>query len=293
MARDFDLKRLQNTQLEIYKEIDRICKKYNIEYFGTWGTALGAIRHKGFIPWDDDIDISMKWNEFKRFEEVCKNELNEKFFLQNTETDEYYWNPYTKVRLNNTTSMDKSLSHMKCHYGICMDIFPITPIPNSKLCKMKQKVLVNIYKGLCYIPYILYISSSDNSNKGKIINSLLTNNMKNFLRRKLIGNKTLNIFKEYLTREINKYDFNKCNYCGEILTGPYERRVYKTEIFKESILMDFENIYIPIPKDYDEYLSYIYGDYMKLPSESERCGHGDTIVDFENSYKKYCTDIKD
>lgn len=82
MERDFDLKRLQYTQLEIYKEIDIICKKYNIEYFATWGTALGAIRHGGFIPWDDDIDISMRWNDFKRFEEVCKNELDERFFCK-------------------------------------------------------------------------------------------------------------------------------------------------------------------------------------------------------------------
>lgn len=291
MERDFDLKRLQYTQLEIYKEIDIICKKYNMEYFATWGTALGAIRHGGFIPWDDDIDISMRWNDFKRFEEVCKNELDERFFLQNSETDKYYWNPYSKIRLNNTTSMDKNLMHMKCHYGICMDIFPITPIPNLKLSKIKQKILINIYKGLCYIPYVLYISPNDRSNKGEIINRFLTSSIKGFLRKRLIGNRTVNKFKKYLAREINKYDFNNCDYCGEILTGPYDRRVYKKEIFKESINIDFENVSMPIPKEYHQYLSYIYGDYNKLPEESERCGHGDIIVDFEKSYIEYRIDI--
>ena len=291
MTRGFDLKRLQNTQLDIYKEVERICKKYNIEYFGTWGTALGAVRHEGFIPWDDDIDISMKWNDFKRFEEVCKTELSDKFFLQNTDTDKYYWNPYTKIRINNTTSMDKKLNHMKCHYGICMDIFPITPIPNSKISRAKQKSLINIYKGLSYIPYALYISPEESGIKGKI-SKLVPNVLKRFLRKIMIGNKHINKIRNYLAREINKYDFDKCDYCGEILTGPYKRRVYKKEIFGESILMKFENEYIPIPKNYKDYLTYIYGEYMKLPDESQRVGHGDTIVDFEKSYEEYQVDIK-
>ena len=288
--RNFDLKKLQRTQIEIFKEVDRICKKYDIQYFGTWGTTLGAIRHGGFIPWDDDIDISMKWKEFKKFEEACKVELDEKYFLQNTESDKYYWQPYSKIRLNNTTSMDMDLTHMKCHYGICIDIFPINPIPNSKILRIKQSTLINIYKLLCYIPYILYTNPNDKTYKGKIIR-VIPKTIISFLKKFLIGNKKLNKLRNSITESINKYDIDKCDYCGETMVGPSNIGVYKNEIFKEAIEVNFEDVKMPIPKEYHQYLKLVYGEYMELPKEEDRIGHGDTIVDFENSYEKYQTEI--
>lgn len=289
--RDFDLKRLQNTQLEILKEIDRICRKYNIEYFGTWGTALGAIRHKGFIPWDDDIDISMKWDDYVKFEEVCKSELDKKFFLQNSETDKYFWNPYNKLRINNTTSMDKRLTHLKCHWGICMDIFPIVAVPNSKLSRFKQKTYRSIYIWLGFIPYILYVNPNEDSKIAKIIR-IIPKGMLEALKKWLIPNKGITGIKRYLLKEITKYDLNKSEYYEEIFSEAGNTGIYKKEIFDESILVPFENVKIPIPKEYDKYLSQCYGDYMKMPDESQRGGHGDTIVDFDKSYEIYKTNIK-
>lgn len=286
--RDFDLKRLQNTQLEILKEIDRICKKHNIEYFGTWGTALGAIRHNGFIPWDDDIDISMKWNDYVKFEEVCKYELDSKFFLQNSETDKYFWNPYNKLRINNTTSMDKRLTHLKCHWGICMDIFPIVAVPNSKISKLKQKIYSSIYIGLGFIPYILNVNPNEDSKLSKIIR-IIPNKVLKVLKKWLIPNKGITVIKRHLLKEITKYDFDKCQYWEEIFSEGGVTGIYKKEIFSEHILVPFEDVQIPIPKEYDKYLSQCYGDYMKLPDETQRCGHGDTIVDFDKSYEEYTT----
>lgn len=292
MERGFDLKRLQDTQLEILKEVDRICKKNDIEYFGAWGTVLGAVRHKGFIPWDDDIDIAMKWTDYVKFQEISKSELSDKYFMQTTETDIYAWNPYTKIRINNTTSMDKNLTHLKCHYGICMDIFPIIAIPDSAIAKKKQKVLISIYKALCYIPYVLNIHPDDSSSKAKIF-KLLPKWLIKKLRKWLIPNKSVSKLKSYLLKEITKYDFNECKYCGEIISEPGDRSIAKREIFEEHIVVPFEEITLPIPKKYDEYLSKRYGDYMKLPDESQRIGHGDTIVDFEKSYTEYQTNIKE
>ncbi len=292
MARDFDLKRLQNEQLEILKEVDRICEKHDIEYFGAWGTVLGAVRHKGFIPWDDDIDIAMKWTDYVKFQEVCKDELNDKYFMQTTETDIYAWNPYTKIRINNTTSMDKHLTHLKCHYGICMDIFPIIAIPDSKMAQKKQRMLIFIYKALCYIPYVLNINPGDSSSKAKVF-KLIPKGLVKRLRKCLIPNKGIERFKKYLLGKITQYDFDKCEYCGEIISEPGNRSIARREVFEEHIIVPFEEITLPIPKEYDEYLSKRYGDYMKLPDESQRVGHGDTIVDFEKSYTEYQTTINE
>ncbi|MDZ5038441.1 LicD family protein, partial [Clostridium perfringens] len=119
-----EIKRLQEYEIEMLKTVDRICKKNNIKYYLTWGSALGAIRHGGFIPWDDDIDISMTWDDYKKFEEIAQSELGDKYFYQSQQTDKHCFTTWNKIRINNTTSMEKHLKHIKCHYGICMDIFP-------------------------------------------------------------------------------------------------------------------------------------------------------------------------
>lgn len=289
--RNFDLKRLQNKQLEILEEVDRICKKHDIEYFGTWGTALGAIRHKGFIPWDDDIDISMKWDHYIRFQELCKTELDKRFFLQNADTDKYFWNPYNKVRINNTTSMDKRLTHLKCHWGICMDIFPIVAVPNSKISRLKQKTYSSLYIWLGFIPYILYVNPNEDSKVAKVIR-LIPSGMLEVLKKWLIPNRAITSIKKHLLKEITKYDFDKCEYCEEIFSEAGDAGIYRKETFGESILVPFENVEISIPKEYDRYLSQCYGDYMKIPDESQRNGHGDTIVDFDSSYEIYKTSIR-
>lgn len=288
--RDFDLKKLQNKQLDILREVDRICKKYDIKYFGTWGTALGAIRHKGFIPWDDDIDISMKWDDYVKFEEACKTELDKNFFLQNTDTDKYFWNPYNKIRINNTTSMDKRLTHLKCHWGICMDIFPIVAVPNSKISRLKQKAYSSLYIYLGFIPYVLNINPNDTSKVAKII-GIIPKGILELLKKWLIPNKGIKAIRKYLLKEVTKYDFDKSKYWEEIFSEAGDKGIYLKEIFEDEILVPFEDTIIPIPKEYDRYLTQCYGDYMKLPDESKRTGHGDTIVDFERHYDVHITKL--
>ena len=136
------LRTLQLYQLDVLKEVDRICQKHHIKYYISWGSLLGAIRHKGFIPWDDDIDISLFWDDYVKFMEVCQEELGERFFLQNTETDSGYFRPWAKVRINDTTSMDKELDFVKMHWGICIDVFPIISIPTKKSKQCYQKALI-------------------------------------------------------------------------------------------------------------------------------------------------------
>lgn len=278
--RDFDIRSLQLKEMELILELDRICKKHNIKYYMSWGSALGAVRHKGFIPWDDDIDVSMFWSDYVKFEQICKKELSDKFFYQNDKNDKNFWLSWNKMRINNTTSMSPELKHIKCHWGICMDIFPIIPIPESKVDRINQKLNVKIYKMLCNKHLI--INSNNKNIKGKIKKSIY----------KLMPQKLVMFLKKITLKNITKYNQEECSECGEILSMPYEQAIMDKNLFDNPVYVEFENHLLPIPKKYDEYLSKCYGDYMKLPPENERNGHGNIIVDLEKSFEFYIKDQK-
>ena len=127
------LRALQLKELEIVDEIQRICEKHNIKWCLAYGTVLGAVRHKGFIPWDDDIDLYFVDDNYEKFLKACETDLNrEKFFLQTMETDKNYPYPFGKIRMNGTCSMDEAYKDKKIHWGICVDLFKMSYAPNEE-----------------------------------------------------------------------------------------------------------------------------------------------------------------
>ena len=127
------LRKVQLLQLKIAKEIKRICDKNNIDYILDSGTLLGAVRHKGFIPWDDDMDIAMTREEYNRFIDVAKIELGEEYFLQTWDTDNNYPMPFAKVRLNDTRYIENVFENANMHQGIYVDIFPYDVWPQKNI----------------------------------------------------------------------------------------------------------------------------------------------------------------
>lgn len=271
--RDFNIRKLQMKEMEILNEVNRICEEHNIKYYLTWGSALGAVRHKGFIPWDDDIDISMFWDDYVKFEEVCKEELDSKFFFQNVDTDKDNWVGWNRIRMNNTTSMYPDLNHMKCHWGICMDVFPIIAIPNSKFKRIMQDIKSRLYRFICFKP--LVIKNPEKHSKAK------------YIVYRVLPDYLLSRLRKYCLKSITKYSIKENSMCGELLDLSYKKAITPKEIYGEPKFMVFENKKFPLPSQYDEYLTRAYGDYMKLPDECERVGHGNIIIDTENSYKRY------
>jgi lipopolysaccharide cholinephosphotransferase len=271
-----EIKRLQEYEIEMLKTVDRICKKNNIKYYLTWGSALGAIRHGGFIPWDDDIDISMTWDDYKKFEEIAQSELGDKYFYQSQQTDKHCFTTWNKIRINNTTSMEKHLKHIKCHYGICMDIFPIVGVPNSQFKRLIQRIQVLIYRVFSYERYLTNKKSEGNT-LFRIIYGIFPIKFKEYIMKKTL-------------QHITKYDINSCDEWVEFLSGNFKEMTLKREIFGNGTKVMFEDMETIIPEKYDEYLRHFYKDYMILPPEEDRVGHGDIIIDFEKSYEYYWED---
>lgn len=268
-----ELKRLQQSQLEILKDVDRVCKENNIEYYVTWGSALGAVRHGGFIPWDDDIDISMTWKNYVKFEEVAPKALNSKYFYQSMKTDKEHFIAWNKVRINNTTSMEPDFKHMKCHYGICMDVFPIVGVPKSKIKKFAQKSMIFAYRALKHEKYLTNRKPEGNT-IFKIAYGALPRSLKTFLDKKLL-------------KEITKYDTDTAHAWVEFFTEAYDKTLFDREVFGNGHKIMFEDMEVTIPEKYNEYLEKTYGDYMVLPDEKDRIGHGEVILDFDKSYEHY------
>ncbi|EGT0691961.1 LicD family protein [Clostridium perfringens] len=270
-----NIRELQLKEFEILCEIDRICKKHNIKYFLSWGTAIGAVRHKGFIPWDDDTDISMLWDDYIKFEEVCKSELGNKFFFQTNKQKSDYWMPFNKIILNNTSFMLKKCKHMDLHWGICVDIFPIIAIPNDEKEARKQRFFVDIYNKLVTRPFVKKNDIGKKISTAKIYFTLVPRGINEF-------------FKKICIKNITKYDINESNKVAEFLSlDSSDRIIFDKEIFLKQVFVDFENKKFPIAIGYDKYLSQCYGDYMILPDEKDRVGHVGSIIDLNNSYEKY------
>ena len=118
-------RKLQLIQVSIVEDIDRICRDNGLKYYIIGGTLLGAVRHKGFIPWDDDIDLVMYRDDYNKFISIIQSEYSEKYFLQNFYTDKHYTRYIAKVRLNGTHLTESYLDNSKSHDGIYVDIFPL------------------------------------------------------------------------------------------------------------------------------------------------------------------------
>jgi len=268
------LDKLHEVQIEILDEIDRICKENNITYFLVGGTMLGAVRHNGFIPWDDDVDIGMLRADYDRFKELCLNSdvLNKKYFLHCLDTDKNYWLPFMKVRKNNTTFGEKFIKNLDTHKGIFVDIFPYDNVKYEKnfFQKIRSFLILNIENAvLCKHK----LKKANNCRRKIAVKSLM-----------MLSLNQLYKFQNYLFNiKINKN--TKYIVCFIAGGNPADETLERKRVFpvKE---MEFEGKMYPCIKDYDYYLKRVYGDYMKLPPKNKRVTHSPEIISF-NEGKNY------
>lgn len=235
------LRRQQMRMLEILLEVDKICKKHNIRYWLSSGTLIGALRHDGFIPWDDDLDIEMMRSDYLRLMAVLPSELPEWLALQNDETDPNYFYFYAKVRDKRSRMLEQNgYDRLWKEQGIYIDIFPMERHP-IWMHKLTEKTVGHMYK--------IWRTSTDDAKAIKSVRRIF-----NFNNR---------FFYPCLRAILSQFTFG-----SKVITSgmgiPFHNPRYVEEIFPLATHV-FEGCQLPVPHDADAHLRHIFGDYMQLP----------------------------
>lgn len=270
---NIDFEKLKKKELEILENFVKACEKMNLRYFIAYGTAIGAVRHKGFIPWDDDIDVCMPRCDYEIFIKNYKDFLEDKYFVQTIETDPLYALNFAKLRDSKTTLIEKHVVDIDINHGVFIDIFPLDGYEKGQNKMLDLRVKNN--------PVF------EQADKNKIFNAISGFNKK-FIYK--VGENIPNKLKTDLSKLARPKDtksYDDANFVCCIVDSfsiiPLEK-----EIFGNGTYLNFENLKVKAPKNYDLYLRKIYGDYMKLPPKEQRENHHNFyLCDTERSFRYY------
>jgi len=278
LPNDYGFKDLQNKILDIMIYIDEFCKKYEIEYCLMGGSALGAKRHGGFIPWDDDLDIFMTPENYERFREVFRNHGDQdKFYLQELGLTEGMVT-ISKLRMNGTTYIEEIVKDWDMHHGVYVDIFILHKCPNNRLLQLWQCLWAKyiILRGLCNRGY----------SKRKGIVGLTLKLMTIFPKRFLLKKALKEVYR-YRNKSTDFY----CNFLGKAV---FKKGIYNKEWFDNLQYVPFETVEFLAPKNLHEFLSERFGDYMKVPSpERIKWEQHAWKWDIDNDFRKYIPNIRE
>ena len=247
------LREAQLIMLDMLVEFDAICKKHNLKYWLDSGTLLGAVRHKGFIPWDDDIDLSMPLEDYRRLKEIAQDELSENIFFQTSITDKKFKFDYIKLRSNKATIVefhekDRDVGY---HQGVFVDIFPMITIPNSKFYKDYYIELFKLIRSISAVSLHTPDGKDHPKSREKLIKAL------------------------YLMHKGWDKEDIKVIYSGKMPDVPAWFDIDK--VFPLSTL-EFEGLTFPVPKNSQHYLGSIYSfNFMELPPKDKRTIHAHSI----------------
>ena len=256
-----ELKKLQKIELEMLYEFDRICKRHNLVYILAGGSCLGAVRHDGFIPWDDDIDIHMPRSDYEKFLTIQEEELNkDKYYFESLETTENYPFVFAKIRRRNSIYAESISDIDKEKQGIWIDIFPCDNVSDNDF-KMKLDFMKIFFFKIMQANKNGNQSVSDSFLRSIILKIIYLISF--LVPRKFCQKHLIKIMRKYENIETKRV----ICYGGKWLF----KEMFPAKYFNERILHKFEDGKFYITKDYDTFLTNLYGDYMKLPPKEKRC----------------------
>ena len=258
---------LQAKQLLILKHFIAVCEKHHLQYFLVGGSCLGAIRHQGFIPWDDDIDVGMPRDDYDKFIELQSEFEGTPYFIQTFKSDPCYIYNYGKLRDSSTTYIEKAYKNHRINHGVWIDIFPIDGMskeakPREKLAKRIRHVWFQVY--FSYLP-----SLRRKVHKQTWLKDICLNIVAGLFYIFDIAHYR----NKYVEKYVRKIPLSECAMAGNMFGFNMKREAMDVKIYQEFIKVPFEDIEAYVPKDYDTYLRNLYGDYMKLPPVDKQVGH--------------------
>lgn len=269
------LKKLQKTEREIFRYFVQLCEKHQITYYMFGGSLLGTVRHQGFIPWDDDIDVAMFRKDFEILEKILEEEKSEQYYLVSTQNEKDYFLYFPKLMLRGTKFKEWWAEQVHFETGIFIDIFIIDGLPENCI---RQKLHILKTRFLSRMLAIATLKFQGYPKRIQLPVNILhtlfgwTHLSKEFLKRKTIN-------------ALGKYDAKESGECFCVATVPYPP-VWKIEDFIPGREGVFEGMTVQIPNHSDQLLKNFYGDYMKLPPENERYNHRTNEIDFGNCGEK-------
>lgn len=267
-----EIRQLQLIELELLKEFIAICDKLGLRYYVLGGTMLGAVRHNGFIPWDDDIDVGMMREDYEIFLKEAQALLPSNLFLQSHNTEPgFYWNA-AKIRNSNTTFIEGPVRNHKINQGIYIDIFPLDYYPVTKV---SQKWLIFKAK----IAAIRVANECVWEQRGNPIKRLL---------KRLANVIYPSLFSAVDAREKMFKTVPPSNMIANYSGQWGLREVVPAQWYGEGCILIFEGIAVRAPQEYDKWLTQVYGDYMKLPPKEKRISHHNSyVIDMKRPYMDY------
>ncbi len=256
---------LQKVILSIYKEVYSICKRHSIPFYAIGGTCIGAIRHNGFIPWDDDLDVAIPVEHFESFIHYAQKELPKHLYVLTPDTMEHYPNLFIKVCDDRTTFvMESSLKYKDSYKGVFVDIMPISGVPEIG---WRKKVLIQALRLLDAMNY-----------RKRYHSGFFSVLLKPF---------RYNYFSSLYWKLLFKHPFYSSRYTSFTWFPTWlNRGTVETRYFGTPVSHQFEDTQILVPCNYHEYLTFQFGDYMIIPDVKNQEVHGG-LIDLNKSYKEY------
>lgn len=257
---------LQAVELDLLKKAVAVIEKHHLTYYLIGGTTLGAVRHRGFIPWDDDVDIALPRPDYERFLALA-SEFSEPYFLQSYKTDPRYPYNFAKLRNSATTFRESRFAHIDMNQGVYIDIFPLDGVTSHASIRRRDRW--RIYSVWLRF-YIIYLGRLSRPVRARTwYKDLLFNlislpfkpwNCRHFLNRSI-------------DRTMKKTSWEEARLVANIQGAAFAREIVSKDLFGQGSKAVFEDREFVIEENYDAYLTEIYGDYMTPPPEEKRCGH--------------------
>ena len=276
-----EMKKVWWIQITILMDFGKWCDEHGLRYFVYGGALIGAVRHKGFVPWDDDIDVCMPREDYNKMLEIWEKEpMPEPYFLQNTLSDVDCYQFWTSIRRSDTTGNRTSLMSKKCNNGIAIDVMPFDGCENNVTLYRLRRFPLKVMSTVCNT-YVNEINMDFSARMLRKVLRFFRVDYKKIYKR---------IEKHNSKHTWDKYDKVTLTLVSNPDVKSITERIWDKEDFDHPVYLDFEHVKIPVPCGYERILTLQYHDYMKLPPVEKRKGKHGVVYAPDIPYRQYCAE---